>query len=166
MNYSGNISGDTANMQQPETKSRRRISGAFGGIVLIVIGAVILLDHLNLIDARHFWQFWPLLLIFAGVLRLQNQDRRSVGILMIVFGVLLQLGNLGIAHLTWHVLWPVGLIFAGILMVWDRFFSTHAPAPEGSGPGYLNEFALFGGVERRVTTSDFRGGTIRRNSGL
>ncbi len=55
------------------------------------------------------------------------------------------------------------LIGAGLLMLWSRLAPPQAGIPniptEGH-EGVLNEYAIFGGVDRKVTTDDFRGGHV------
>lgn len=70
-------------------------------------------------------------------------------------------------------MWPLILIAAGIAMIWSRFEMPKFPTPPvdagvaGMGTvsgtsGYetLNEYALFGGIERRMHTNSFRGGSV------
>ena len=58
------------------------------------------------------------------------------------------------------------LIGAGLLMLWQRLYTpTPVPTTGGGAPGVAHEglinlYAIFGGVERKVTTDDFRGGHI------
>jgi predicted membrane protein len=73
------------------------------------------------------------------------------------------LGTLGYLRLTAADLWPMVLIAIGLGLMWSRFelprFGT--PGPAGPvAPDKVNATALFGGVERRVTTSNFTGGAV------
>lgn len=43
----------------------KRSGGKFWGLVLTAVGGIILLDNLYVIHF-HFWEFWPLILIFIG----------------------------------------------------------------------------------------------------
>jgi hypothetical protein len=55
------------------------------------------------------------------------------------------------------------LIGAGLLMLWTRLAPPPAgvpPIPASEHEGALNDYAIFGGVERKVTTDDFRGGHV------
>ena len=138
----------------------RGLAAGSSGIILIVIGVVVLLDHLGYIQARHLWVFWPLILVFSGVVRVWQQGKVGFGILLISFGVLLQLNTLGIIHLNWDLLWPLGLIGFGLLKVWERFGKNKQSSTSPLGRDYVNELAFFGGVERRLNIKDFRGGNI------
>jgi predicted membrane protein len=138
----------------------RGLAAGSSGIILIVVGVVVLLDHLGYIQARHLWIFWPLILVFAGVVRVWQQGHLGFGILLILFGTMLQLNMLGIIHLSWDLLWPLGLIAFGILKVWERFGKANPCSVSPEGRDYVNELAFFGGVERRLNIKDFRGGSI------
>jgi len=138
----------------------RGLAAGSSGIILIVVGVVVLLDHLGYIQARHLWVFWPLILVFSGVVRVWQQGKVGFGILLISFGVLLQLNTLGIIHLNWDLLWPLGLIGFGLLKVWERFGKDKPSSASPLGRDYVNELAFFGGVERRLNIKDFRGGNI------
>jgi predicted membrane protein len=138
----------------------RGLAAGSSGIILIVVGVVVLLDHLGYIQSRHLWVFWPLILVFSGVVRVWQQGKVGFGILLISFGVLLQLNTLGVIHLNWDLLWPLGLIGFGLLKVWERFGKDKQSSTSPLGRDYVNELAFFGGVERRLNIKDFRGGNI------
>lgn len=38
-----------------------------GGLVLIILGVLLLLQNLGLFDWESLWRFWPVVLIVAGV---------------------------------------------------------------------------------------------------
>lgn len=137
-------------------------AGTISGIVLIAIGVLFLLDHLNILKIGNLWQYWPMILIVAGISKLVMKGNRISGLLMILIGVYFQLSNFGVLHLAWGTFWPVLLILAGILMIGNRFemgMRRNPPEAPGGSP-VLNEFAMFGGIERRITVSNFSGGRI------
>ena len=76
--------------------------------------------------------------------------------------------KLGLIGLSWDTIWPFLLIIGGAAMVWSRFKIPSGPfLPRmatgqiaNDGGGSVNEYAFFGGVERRVRTSNFRGGSV------
>ncbi len=147
-----------------------------GGIIA-VIGIVLLLDNLNVISAWQVFRFWPMVLVAAGIINIVNRSGRIFGIIMIIVGVLFQLDRLGFVRFSWSELIAVAMIGIGILVMWSSIESRRIAAqssPEigdaGSDPGagadpdglrnFLNEVAIFGGVERRIMTRDFRGGSV------
>jgi len=154
-------------------------SGLMWGAVLIFIGLIFLLDHLGFVSAEHLWRFWPLLLVLAGVVNVVAPERRFWGIILLAAGVLLQLNELNIAHFGWGDFWPIVLIAVGLMVIWNSLVSRRIanPAPsEGDDPqGTVGSFAsskggdprttvtgaaVFSGLERRITTQDFQGGSV------
>jgi predicted membrane protein len=150
--------------QNMESKVRGRgiPAGVLPGLILIAIGTLFLLDHMDIIHMGSLWKFWPLILIALGFSKLLVEHNRVSGVLLILVGAYFQLNHLGILNLSWNTFWPVILIVGGILMISSRFdlghFRTAYTSP--TGQEVLNEFALFGGVERRINVSNFKGGRV------
>ena len=141
--------------------------GLVAGAVLTLVGLALLLDHLRIISFDRLWQFWPMLLVLVGISHFINRERRRWGMFLMIMGAFLQLNQLGIVHFQWGDLWPFLLIASGLFMIWGSLGAKWAkwrPAFSLSGDGdprtTLNEVAIFGGIERRVTTQDFQGGHI------
>jgi predicted membrane protein len=142
--------------------------GIIPALVVIGVGVLFLLNNLNLFYMHDVWRFWPVILIAAGLAKLVDspfEGGRNNGIVLVAIGAILLINTLGFIHLTWADFWPVILIGAGLLMLVNRL----APIPlvsTGSAPsgvpadGLLNLHAVFGGVERKVNSDDFRGGHI------
>lgn len=153
-------------------RARRRgrsCGGGFGGgmawgAVLVLFGTVLLLDHMGVLDARQLWKFWPALLIVAGIVNFFQGGRRAWGAVLLTLGVLFQLDTLGVAHFHWADLWPLAMIFAGLFIIWGSLEARKALGKLGEDGGdprsTLNEHVLFGGIERRVNSKQFRGGQL------
>ena len=149
---------------------RTLTGGLLWGVIITLIGVALLLDHLGVINVDHIWRFWPLILVFVGIAHLSERQHRLWGIILVVAGFLLQLNQLGFAHFTWAVMWPILLIAVGVLIMWG---SLEGPKKRPSISAFassevsrsdprttLNETVIFGGIERRVTTQNFQGGQI------
>ncbi len=137
--------------------------GIIWGAAICAVGVVLLLDHMGIISADRLWRFWPLLLIFAGVVNVAGQPGRRVwGVLLIGAGTLFQLDSLGILRFRWADLWPLAIIAAGLMMIWGSIESRRMRSASalGDAPNSMNSTAVFGGVERRVTVRDFSGGRV------
>ena len=133
--------------------------GAIWGGILLVIGVAFLLDNLGILPVDHLFRFWPLILIAAGAAKMMRREHRVWGVSIFLIGVLFLLDNLGFAHFRWSQLWPLVLILGGILLIWNSLESRNRDASAAPvGPNTLNELAIFGGIERRVTTQSFEGG--------
>ena len=142
--------------------------GIIPALAVIGIGVLFLLSNMNIVYLQDWWHYWPVILIAAGLAKLVDSPAggRTNGIVMIVVGALFLGNTLGFLHLTWRDFWPLILIGAGVLMLWNRLYTPAAPTPAASQPeGMLNLYAIFGGVERKVTTDDFRGGQVSATFG-
>lgn len=140
----------------------RGMSGWFPGALLIFIGTLILLDHLNVINGERIWRYWPLLLIALGIAKLVNEGKRVGGVMLILVGAFFMAEHMGFRMLTWSTLWPVLIILAGAAMIWGRFDRPQWKA-QVIGDGnrdWVQATALFGGVERRVNIKNFRNGSV------
>jgi hypothetical protein len=151
---------------QPHEDWRGRgfIPGIVPALIVIGIGVLFLLNNLNIFFLHDIWRYWPGILIAVGLAKMVDSPvssgRVTGGILMGIGGLFLA-DNLGYLNLTWGSAWPLILIGAGVLMLWSRLAPPRAGIPNipsGAHEGTLNECAIFGGVERKVTTDDFRGG--------
>jgi predicted membrane protein len=139
--------------------------GAFHGVIvgafICLIGVLILLDHLGYISVDHLWRFWPMILILAGVTHLTQTGKRALGAGLVVVGVLFQLDSLSIIRFHWVDLWPLAIIAAGLAMIWGSLEARRVrESVSGDTKNTTNIAAIFGGIERRITAHDFRGGTI------
>jgi predicted membrane protein len=145
--------------------------GIIWGAVICAIGVILLLDHMGIVSADRLWRFWPLLIVFAGVVNLVSQaGRRAWGLLLIVVGTLFQLDSLGFIRFHWGDLWPLAIIAAGVMMIWGSMESrkvrdqvrdaVSASGGDPSGVNAMNATAVFGGIERRVSVRDFKGGRV------
>lgn len=132
--------------------------GIVPGLLLILFGSVILLDHMGYLDANRLWRFWPVLLILVGAVKFFRECNRVVGALLMIAGGVVLLNNLGITRLSWNDIWPLMLIAVGATLIWARIEVPKFSPPPASGPNTVNEFALFGNVERRVNSTSFKGG--------
>jgi predicted membrane protein len=146
-------------------KNRERYSGLIPGAVILAIGAIFLLNNLGIVNAGHFWQFWPLFLIFSGLVKIADPTRRFWGAMLLGFGVLLQVNQLGLIHFSWGALWPLVLIAAGSMAMWSalqaRKLTESLNTENGDPRTTLNENAIFGNVEKRLNGKDFRGGQLQ-----
>ena len=103
----------------------------WAGILLIVFGALFLIDQFDVLAfSRFFSDWWPSLLILLGAYKLIVGPRRSwTGpLVLIALGVIFQLQEL---HVFWwarlHRLWPLILIAVGIGILINRMQRSEAP---------------------------------------
>jgi predicted membrane protein len=150
--------------------SRNPHWGVISGGILALVGLLILLDNMGVHAVSNIYRFWPVILILIGLWNLTSQSGRVFGIVMIILGVLFQLDSLGVAHFSWGEIWPLAIIGAGLLVMWSSLQARRVSKvvtdvlggkPQTDPRTTLNEVAIFGGIERRITSQDFQGGYIQ-----
>lgn len=129
------------------------------GTGLVIIGAGFMLDQLDVIEFGPILAtWWPLILIAVGAIQLAT---RSVpvpaGVFVILLGAFFQIDRLDIVDVNLGALfWPLLLIVVGGYMLLSRsgWRSTRIDSDE-----QLDSFAIFGGMERRIDSQSFQGGS-------
>lgn len=148
-------------------------SRLFFAIFLILVGVLLFLDNVGILRVRNLWNYWPLILVAAGIGRLMNSrdtGARLIGLFLVLLGSVILLVTLGILHIhTRDGSWPVALLliaFGVSLLVkvlepgaGRRSFGLPAPASAES-TNVLNDMALLGGIKRKLETANFQGGAI------
>jgi predicted membrane protein len=163
--------------------------GLIIGLILAGIGAVLLLQNFGIFPNQDLWDFWPIILIIAGIARAATAfsvTGRMWGGLVALGGLLFLAANFGfIHHNLWELFWPVILILAGGVMLVRGLERNHyldqwrsggaagmAGGPSRGAPGsptgtadpramnMVHEFAIFGGGHRRIDSKEFEGGDI------
>ena len=76
-----------------------------GGVVLIVIGTVLLLEKLGYLPHDFALHFWPMIFIVIGIVKIAYAGGRAFGAGLIGVGVLLQLQQMDILRVQ---LWSCG----------------------------------------------------------
>jgi len=143
------------------------------GVIFITIGALFLLSNLGVFYFDNLWEFWPVILIALGLSRAAGSRHisgwMSGGVLTLI-GTVFLLRNLGYIHgSVWEYFWPLILILVGVSMLLRGFggrgFRGYDPtsgparaAMSDSTAAKIDEWAMFGGVKRRVESQEFEGG--------
>ena len=104
----------------PRYRSHR---GLVGGLVILSIGVILLLDQEGIVSAGHvFAVFWPALFLFLGLEDMiagSSPKKQVWGALLFIGGSLFLLHNLGYIHVRFALLGPIVLIALGIwMLVW------------------------------------------------
>ncbi len=146
-----------------------RRSGAVAALILIAIGVFLLLAQNGIVSFEDVWRFWPSIFVLAGILKLVQGGPAGtfVGVLLMGAGALIQLSLLGLIPFQPQELWPLGLIFAGLWLLWRNFQPRRYDQAQFAkwrcgrrfNPG-VDHWTIFGGGERRVSEQDFEGTEI------
>jgi predicted membrane protein len=120
-----------------------------------------MLDHLNVLESGEFLQYWPVIIILYGVSRFSQGGGRGLfsGVFFSIVGALLLFSNMGLISFRLWDYWPVILVFMGFMLV-RRALGKNRPVDTGEGDSRVNSFVMFGGVERKNSSQDFKGGEI------
>jgi len=150
-----------------ENNTNRASSQVVLGLLVVGMGVLFLLDNLDILNFRHAIGFWPLAFIVAGCVALFGNGSRSsnyMGGVLVAIGVLMIAGRMGFFYISWGTLWPLVMIALGGLVLFRSLGPGRVARPgmaDGAGTdNVVDVVAVLGGFERRVTTSDFRGGEI------
>ncbi|MCP4656646.1 MAG: cell wall-active antibiotics response protein [bacterium] len=129
------------------------------GLVVIAIGVLFTLDHLELVDADEIENYWPAILILFGVAKLFS-DAPASGVFWILVGTLL-LVPMFTEELETEDLWPYLLILFGLHLVRRAIFGgpRKRPRPEES-PDTVQALGFLSTIKRANSCQEFRGGDL------
>jgi predicted membrane protein len=147
----------------------------FLAVFLIAAGTLLFLGNLGLLPIHSLWDLVPFGMIVLGLIRLLDSPRSSgrlYGGLLIIFGSLFLLVNLGILHVRARDgSWPLSILFIvfGIGLLIKVLESGQENHPfrrwghtgAGEKMNVLEDVAVFASVKRKLDTLDFRGGEVR-----
>jgi hypothetical protein len=144
----------------PERPAARVTPQVVVGVAIIVWGLLLTGSNLGWLPsdlARHLIRFWPLAIVVLGAAKIVSATSRSSqvfgGILVLVGGWITAEQVYGIRVHFWQW-WPLLLVAGGVMLI-VRAWEGRAAAPEIAGDGGA-EIAFWSGVERRVSSPDFR----------
>jgi hypothetical protein len=130
------------------------------GLLLLMVGTALLLDNFGVLDAWYIIRLWPSGLILMGVavfLQAERPAGRLAGGFWMFLGTWLLLGNLRVLRLDLFDLWPVPLVLIGSYLIWQAVQGPTVPRDRSSDTVF-SAIAMMSGINRKVTTTDFRGG--------
>jgi hypothetical protein len=150
-----------------ETTSKNVSRQVILGVLVIAMGMLFLLDNLAIWDFHRAIQFWPMVFIVVGVVKLfdtSSSDGYLLGAVFILVGVLMMLNRLGYIYFSWRTVWPLLLIALGGSVLYKAVTGRRligSPLKEVAGSDdVVDVTAILGGFERRITSPDFKGGEV------
>ena len=144
---------------------QRVVIGAF----ILIIGVISLVDNLNIFNTRNLLQFWPMIFIVLGGLKIMQANSSSghlIGASLVLAGILMTLNHLGLISFGMRDFWPVFLIIGGLTVIFkDRIVHTNStPGADGElssgSDSKIDVIAVMSGNQSKNSSLDFRGGEI------
>lgn len=137
------------------------------GIVFLTLGALLFADRFDIIPfAWNRYLFtWQSLLIFLGLISLTKRESRATGMVLIaVGGFFLASRILGYPFGIRYFFWPIVFVGLGLILILHRSGSMrHSKVGFTKGVidmDFIDDVAIFGGSEQKITSKNFRGGKI------
>jgi hypothetical protein len=128
------------------------------GLTVVVLGLLFLLDSAGVLDAgATIDDYWPLLLVAAGVLTLLERPPSSFhGWLLIGVGAVLLLFSTDVlGDDAWNYVWPAAIVFAGIVII--ARWAGHTIPGTASSEDVIRSTAVFGGPKLISSAQHLRG---------
>jgi len=142
----------------PDTSPRSdTMSRLVIGVSLIAAGVLFTLDNFGVIAIGDLWMFWPLVLVAVGLAKLASRSFMT-GTILIAVGTLFFLRTFGLFHFRLSYLLPLIFVFIGLRIIFAQRPGARSWDASANPGGTLNEWAVFGGGERRIISPNFQGG--------
>jgi predicted membrane protein len=150
--------------ERREIKPGLRRKSVVFGLLVIGFGICWLLRNLGLLDPQveEGVFSWQALVIAIGIINLANGHGRFFGALLVVTGGFFMITKFnGMPSSFQDAFWPSLIILIGLTMLFkSRRIFRRKPGIITANDDYVEEIAVFGGRERRVVSSSFKGGNI------
>lgn len=137
----------------------KNISRYILGGVIVLFGAAVFANNINVLDLQDtFEQWWPLLIILGAVLILINDAKNYIWAIVVAgFGLLMQLDALNYIDVEpWQVIWPLVLVVIGLSIVTNRSGDKSKINKDSEG----DVSAILGGADQRSASEDFKSTNI------
>jgi predicted membrane protein len=132
-----------------------------------MLGLAYLFSNLGLWNIPYtIWSWWPLVIIAVGLSAVLESRGRWGAWAVVLLGVLLQLSNLDLLpNNIWSTLWPLLLIWFGLTLLSRRQPWQPRGHRSASTESTVDLSAFFSGVNKKVASGDFQGGTLSATFG-
>lgn len=128
----------------------------FFGALIVVVGALLLLDASDVLDAGNIISdWWPVVIIAAGLIALAANPRHwVVAGLIVLVGVAFLLATLDIADIG-SIVVPLVIIVVGLLVIFGRGLGRETEVGDT-----VRSFNVFSGSEMASHSDNFQGGSV------
>jgi len=105
----------------------RRASRLVGGLLLLLLGTLFVLQNLGYVRAGRLGDYWPLLLVWVGLARMLTHRRHfASGLVIFLLGVFFQLERLDDIWIPMRLFWPFLLIAIGLGLILDSLMGRRS----------------------------------------
>jgi predicted membrane protein len=132
------------------------------GAAIAVLGSLFLLDNLNVLHAREYIRFWPIVFVLVGLSQLANarsSNAKVGGLFWLILGVAILGNRFGLVRWTLWDYWPLVLILVGGRIVWHSLHRGGSRRSSDSG-STAPAIAVMASVERRFKAEPFAGNDL------
>ena len=137
---------------RPDTMSRLVI-----GVALIAAGLLFTAENFGLFEIHDVIRLWPLILVAIGAAKF-GARRYLAGSILVLLGALFLARNYGALRFHLSYLLPLIFVLIGLRIVFGQRPGARTWDASTNPGGTLNEWAVFGGGERKINAPDFQGG--------
>lgn len=142
-------------------------SKLFIGALLIIIGSLFLLRSFQILpfEISHIIFSWRFIFFVIGIIMLIHSDNKILGIMFTAIGGFLLFPKIfPDIDIDGKLIWGVIIIALGVYVIFRSTGSKFHSKLEGSAGrinrDYIDDVAIFGGGEKVISSSNFKGGNI------
>ena len=100
-------------------RNRRYGGGLFSGVALIAVCVAFLLERTDVMSMSQTLRFWPLFVIWIGLVQLIKPAGGRRSIFPLLIGIWLQISTLELFGLDFSTSWPLAIIAVGASFVFE-----------------------------------------------
>jgi hypothetical protein len=132
------------------------------GALLAALGVLFTLDNMHLLHARQVLRYWPAGLILVGLVQIAQSKAAGGwvgGAIWILIGSAMLGNRLNLFNVHVFDFWPLVLVLIGVRMVTQAYYSDASDSPDasdGDAGSIVSAISILGGVDRRITSQDFK----------
>jgi predicted membrane protein len=133
------------------------------GLMAIACGVIFTLDNLNILDARDYLQYWPVVFVAVGALKLWHAKNDGhgwlSGFLFLGLGSYMLINRIIYFEFSPRQFFPLVFVFIGGYLVW-RGLGFRRRGQTLDGHSSFSGLAVMGGIARRSNSQTFRGADL------
>ncbi|MHC1706002.1 MAG: DUF5668 domain-containing protein [Bacteroidales bacterium] len=150
--------------EQENKKKEMKPKSIVFGVLVLVFGFLLLFRNTGVLSESvfHILFSWEMLLIAIGLINLFDRNR-PLGIILIAVGTFFILPDVFNFPFSFNrIFWPVLIIALGLLIMFgsSKRCLSRRIQQISEGEDVIDDVAVFSGVERNITSRNFRGGKV------